>query len=122
MSKHICSGFAIFCMDFRIQKAVDSLFASLKVDLGNVDRVAVAGGAGNTGLLFYHLDLSQKLHEPETFILVGHDDCGYGATKDDLLKSLMRVRQELPQNDTVRGFWIYQHDSGDWTSEEVFVS
>lgn len=109
-------------MDFRIQKAVDSLLASLKVDLGNVDRVAVAGGAGNTGLLFYHLDLSQKLHEPEIFILVGHDDCGYGATKDDLLKSLMRVRQELPQNDTVRGFWIYQNDSGDWTSEEVFVS
>ena len=108
-------------MDFRIQRAVDELLDSLKVELGDFDRVAVAGGAGNTGLLFYHLDLSQRLHEPDTFVLTCHDDCGYGATKDDLLKSLKRVKQELPTNDSVRGFWIFPNDNDEWLSEEVFV-
>jgi len=109
-------------MDFRIQPAVDSLVDSL-VHEGDFDRIAVAGGAGNTGLLFYHLDLSQRLHHPDTFILIGHEDCGYGATKEDLMTNFNRVRVELPNSDTVRAFWISKKDGSttEWEWNEVFL-
>ncbi len=121
MAEHHCPGFVIGCMDHRIQKALKNLLEDLRVELGEFDRVTVAGGAGNTGLLFYHLDLSQRLHRPDTFVLTCHEDCGYGATKEDLLTAFRRVRDELPEEDTVRAFWIYRREDGQWDSEEVFL-
>lgn len=121
MAEHHCHGFVMACMDWRIQKAVDELLAHLKVELGNFDRVTVAGGAGNTGLLWYHLDLSQRLHQPDTFILTAHEDCGAGVVKEDLVTNMRRVRAELPEEDTVRGFWIFQKPDGTWGWEEVFI-
>lgn len=120
---HTCSGFIIGCMDFRIQKALNVLITDLKIEMGDVDRVTVAGGAGNTGLMFYHIDLSSKLHGPHTFILTAHEDCGYGTTKDDLLKSQSRMRKELSIDQVVRAFWIYRpnfQDNSQWTYEEVW--
>lgn len=74
-------------MDFRFQQAVDNLIGSQELKPGDFDRLSVAGGAGNFGELQKHLQLAQKLHGVKQAILMTHEDCGAGATRDDLARA-----------------------------------
>jgi carbonic anhydrase len=121
MNHSDCAGFVIACMDYRIQKAVEQLVASL-VRLGQFDRVSVAGGAGNTGVLFDQVITSLRLHVPELIILIGHNDCGYGADKKDLIRNFIRMLVWLPDEDEVRAFWFHQDTEGQWLYEEIVLS
>jgi hypothetical protein len=92
-------------MDLRIQRTVDNLVAALGIDVGEFDRVSVAGGAGNAAQLDEHLRLSDRLHHAKAFVLTAHEDCGAGATRDSLADALSRTLRHYP-NHSVRAFWI----------------
>jgi hypothetical protein len=101
-------------MDFRIQETVDRLLASLGDKNGDFDRVSIAGGAGNFGELVKHLQLSTSLHNAQNLILTVHEDCGAGATREDLVKAL-KIARELYPDRRIQGFYIYLR--GEW--EEI---
>lgn len=75
----------VHCMDWRIQRAVDELVASLGIVAGEFDRISVPGGAGNSGVLEEYVETSVRLHRPPVAILTVHEDCGAGAKREDLL-------------------------------------
>ena len=116
-----CAGFVIACMDYRIQKAVDDLIDSL-INIGRFDRVSVAGGAGNTGVLFDQIIKSLRLHRPELVVLVAHEECGDGATRKDLIRNFIRLSVWLPEEDEVRAFWLRKITDEEWVPEEVILS
>ncbi|MBI2098745.1 MAG: hypothetical protein HYT49_03835 [Candidatus Wildermuthbacteria bacterium] len=85
--QHVCKALAVHCIDFRIQRFLNEYLD--KKFPAAYDRVAVPGGvkylvdggeAGN-----YELEecmVSYKLHHPEVFVLIQHEDCGaYGGSK-----------------------------------------
>ncbi len=116
-----CKGLVVGCMDFRIQQALDDLIRHLRIQIGNFDRVTVAGGAGNMELLQYHLVLAQRLHHPDTFVLTAHDDCGYGTTLKSFTDAVCRVKATLPPEDMVRAFWVFEVRPGIWGWEEISI-
>ena len=102
---HTCSHCLVHCMDFRIQKTINSLLESLKIKEGGFDRVSIAGGAANFEQLKRHIELSSALHSPKTFILTIHEDCGAGAKPDDLVRARMMAQNSYPECD-IRTFFI----------------
>ncbi|MFH1769807.1 MAG: carbonic anhydrase [Parcubacteria group bacterium] len=105
MSKiHKCNGVLVQCIDWRIQNTLAELLKSLNIE--TADRVSIPGGAGKQPQLVDEwCDLSCKLHEPNTIVLTVHEDCGAGATKDDLIKAFNRTKQKH-SNRTVRAFFV----------------
>ncbi|MBT3266249.1 hypothetical protein HN371_03795 [Candidatus Poribacteria bacterium] len=95
----------VHCMDYRIQATADRLMGALGVGRGRFDRVSVAGGAGNADQTRRHLDLSIRLHNAASLVLTAHEDCGAGATRDDLTRALALARGSHPERH-IRGFWI----------------
>ena len=93
-------------MDFRFQDVFHKLMQSLDFHDGDYDMVSIAGGAGNFEQLKKHLKLSTGLHQAENIVLTVHEDCGAGATKDDLLKALRETKQAYP-NRTVQAYYVY---------------
>ncbi len=100
---HSCKACIVHCMDFRIQSTIDILLTQLGLSLGEFDRVSVAGGAGNFDQLKKHLEISTKLHHPWEIILTVHEDCGYGAKKEDL-KQAKKIATDF--NLKVRMFFL----------------
>lgn len=120
---HKCSGFVCACMDWRIQHAVGLLVAELTRKFGHFDRVQIAGGAGNRDLLLTHVELSNRLHAPDVFVITGHADCGFRTTKADLVDALAYLRAMVEPEDTVIGYWFEQEQRATgphgWTYTEV---
>ena len=106
----------VHCMDYRIQGTADRLMGALGAHRGRFDRVAIAGGAGNFEQTRRHVDLSVQLHNVASVVLTAHEDCGAGATRDDLTRALALARGSHPECH-IRGFWI----SLDGTWEEFPV-
>lgn len=84
---HTCSTMVLHCMDFRLGSAIRDELAKRGL-LDDCDIVAIAG-AGKTIISeepkSWHdtalemVDLSKKLHEIKTLIIMHHTDCGaYG--------------------------------------------
>ena len=99
----------VHCMDLRIQKTVDELFRSLGLQLGEFDRLSIAGGASPHLSPFNNtmgsLELSGRLHSPDTLILTAHEDCGAGTTLEDLQRVLADVRKTFPGK-SASAFWV----------------
>ncbi len=108
---HNCRYCIVGCMDFRIQETTQQLWKSLDLRFGDFDFVGVAGGAANTEQLKKHLKLSNDLHHSREFILTAHEDCGAGATKDDLREAVRWVRGQYPQHQ-IQAYFI--HLDGTW--------
>jgi hypothetical protein len=91
-------------MDWRIQKTIDNLLSYVKQ--ATADRISIPGGAGkNMDLVEKWVGMSCKLHVPSSIILTVHEDCGAGATKDDLIDIFKRVATQYT-NKEVRAFYI----------------
>lgn len=76
---HTCEALVVTCIDFRIQRAIDTW---LKETLGGYvyDRVAVAGGVYDRAAILQQVAVSSRLHRIHRVLLVNHEDCGaYGA-------------------------------------------
>ena len=102
---HICSHCVVHCMDFRIQKTIAKLLATLNINEGDFDRVSVAGGAANIEQLKRHVELSITLHSPRSFVLTVHEDCGAGAKPEDLSAAKALIHASYPECD-IRTFFI----------------
>lgn len=86
MEQHTCKALVIHCIDFRFRK---SLAEFLEEKFGDsYDLVSVAGGVkslvstiGDNNFILEQIRISNKLHKPELFVLIQHEDCGaYGGS------------------------------------------
>jgi len=110
---HKCNGVLVHCMDWRFQRFFKNLMTELNLE--KADRISLPGGGGkNPDLVDAWIALSCKLHEPTNVVLTVHEDCGAGATKDDLIEAFNRTKEKHPDK-TVRAFFI----NLDGTWEEV---
>lgn len=100
---HSCKAIMVSCMDFRLRKFLRN-WTIKHIDEGGFDRVAVAGGVKNFGLLVDQVALSVKLHGVCEAYLINHEDCGaYGEEgtfekhKEDLLLARDILKQKFPK-------------------------
>ena len=86
MEQHTCKALVLHCIDFRFRK---SLAEFLEGKFGDsYDLVSVAGGVKSlvsaiedNNFILEQIRISNKLHKPEVFILIQHEDCGaYGGS------------------------------------------
>ena len=54
------------------------------LNYGEYDLISIPGGAGNFNDFERYLKISIKLHNPQTIILIVHENCGYKSVKEDL--------------------------------------
>lgn len=84
---HTCNNLFIRCMDFRFQAVMDEWAKDNGLDK-NYDLVVLAGAQKSildedtAATALKQVELSNKLHESNTVILMAHQDCGaYGGSK-----------------------------------------
>ena len=86
MEQHTCKALVLHCIDFRFRK---NLAEFLEGKFGDsYDLVSVAGGVKSlvsaiedNNFILEQIRISNKLHKPEVFILIQHEDCGaYGGS------------------------------------------
>lgn len=105
MAQHTCSTIIITCIDFRFQKHIDRWIAD-NLEVGDFDRVAIAGGVYDFKYAFEQIAISHKLHAITKVILVNHEDCGaYGEEgtlerhTSDLQAAAQKIRDVYPDID-----------------------
>jgi len=99
---HNCNAIVISCMDFRLRKFLRA-WASSILDKGGYDRVAIAGGVKNLGVIVDQVSLSVQLHHIHEVYLINHEDCGaygvegtYEKHKEDLLFAKTVLNHRFP--------------------------
>lgn len=102
-SNHKCNAIVISCMDFRLRKYLRK-WAITSLDSGGYDRVAIAGGVQNLGVITDQVSLSVRLHDIHEVYLINHEDCGaYGPEgtfekhKEDLLFAQTILKHKYPK-------------------------
>ena len=76
--EHICKATVLHCIDFRIQRFLNEYLEERFA--GSYDRISVAGGVRNVPL--DQFEVSIRLHQPKTIVLIQHEDCGaYGGSE-----------------------------------------
>ncbi|MFA6130741.1 MAG: carbonic anhydrase [Patescibacteria group bacterium] len=85
---HHCTHALVRCMDFRLEKAIEKYLIEQNL-VGTIDVISVAGAAKDLvahpeGFVATQIDLSKKLHESHTIILMNHTDCGGYGGRDAL--------------------------------------
>ena len=108
---HTCSSALVRCMDFRLESAIEEYMDSADI-CGDADVIAFAGAAKNlneepSGPVETQIDLSKKLHEINTLILMNHTDCGgYGgreafespeAEREHHLSELTKAKERMAE-------------------------
>jgi len=88
----------VSCMDYRIQEKIAKIISVHNLNYGDYDLILIQGGAGNFEQLKSHLITSQKLHDPQKVILSIHQDCGYGAHKNNFVKALKITKEIFGNN------------------------
>ena len=104
--KHTCEALVIHCIDFRIQVFLNEYLEERFS--GTYDRVAVAGGVKILPL--EQCEVSVRLHDPKTIVLIQHEDCGaYGGSEalgdfeaeqkfqaNELTKAEQKLKEHFP--------------------------
>lgn len=103
MSEHITESIVVHCIDFRLQKHLDSWLKET-VGIGNFDRVSLAGGVLDFEYVLGQIEISEKLHQIKRVILINHQDCGayqnHGKdeqAKKDLIAARKRLIEKTDQ-------------------------
>lgn len=79
---HHCKAFIVYCMDFRIQKAMREFLEKENL-MGDCDVISIAGGVKQADFVMSQLDISVGLHGATDVILSNHTDCGaYGGSEN----------------------------------------
>ena len=99
---HTCQAVVVTCMDFRLQKFINSWTG--KNIKGKFDRIAYAGGVKNITTIQDQITLSVKLHKVKEAHLINHEDCGaYGKAGNlqthmkDLLFAKKVIKGKFPR-------------------------
>lgn len=113
---HKTEAIVITCMDFRYQKHIDRWLAKRFTNPKQFDRVALAGSIFDLYTVLKQIEISNRLHEIKTVILMNHEDCGaYGAAgtyakhTDDLLNAKTVINKLYPHLDVEP---VYMHMDG----------
>ncbi len=70
------------------------------------DLISIPGGGGHQDhCLHEFLKISDELHKPETIILIGHEDCGYGTTPEQIVQNKRSIQQIFPTK-TILPVWL----------------
>ena len=80
----------IGCIDYRFQCKIHQTIKSYNFNFGDYDLILIPGG--NLIECIKYLKMSIKLHNPQNIILIIHEDCQQGATKDDFKNSIKLIR------------------------------
>lgn len=82
MNDHHRSTAFVYCLDYRIQTAIDN-FISSKNLVGDCDRISIAGASKDSDFVLKQLSLSHRLHHIKDIYILHHQDCGaYGLPSD----------------------------------------
>ena len=82
----------IGCIDYRFQGKIYQTIKSYNLNFWDYDLILIPGGGGNLTECIKYLKMSIKLHNPQNIILIIHEDCQQGATKDDFKNSIKLIR------------------------------
>ncbi|MBI2113217.1 MAG: hypothetical protein HYT50_01390 [Candidatus Wildermuthbacteria bacterium] len=83
---HTCKALVLHCIDFRFRKSLTNFLESKFGD--SYDLVSVAGSVKSLvsdnpegNFILEQMKISDKLHKPQTILLIQHEDCGaYGGS------------------------------------------
>jgi carbonic anhydrase len=122
MSSHNCDALVVTCIDFRFQHFINDWIRDKHLPK-TFDRVALAGGVFNWEVIENQVDISKRLHNIHTVILMNHEDCGaYGEAgtharhEADLKAAAATLRKKYPEIKVVT--YLIQL-SGDFTQIEA---
>ena len=88
LAHEICDGTVLHCIDFRFREFLQD-FLHKRFLKDNYDLIVVAGGVKeliadnekSSDFLLKQFNISVGLHNPSTFVLIQHEDCGaYGGS------------------------------------------
>jgi hypothetical protein len=98
---HKAKNLLIACIDFRFQETVVS-WIHKQGFLGNTDFIFVAGASrdlvkpieeAHKNSLLRQIDLSVKLHDPDTIVIIDHQDCG-GYAQDKTIEAQLPLEED----------------------------
>ncbi len=99
---HKAKAVVIACMDFRLQPTYQNYLRDNGY-LGETDEIIVAGASrdlvcpveeSDGKYLWKQLELSLKLHNPDTIIIFDHQDCG-GYAQDGTIPSGLEIEEDI---------------------------
>ncbi|MCH7551944.1 hypothetical protein IIB49_00925 [Patescibacteria group bacterium] len=118
LAHEICDGTVLHCIDFRFREFLQD-FLHKRFPESNYDLISVAGGVKeliadnekSSDFLLKQFNISVGLHNPSTFVLIQHEDCGaYGGSdalgesweelefqKKELLESAAFLKKHYPK-------------------------
>ncbi len=112
MSEHVTDVIVVHCMDFRIQKDIDS-WLQQRFGLDKYDRVSLAGSVFDFDSIEHQIEISDRLHKIKKVILINHEDCGaygeeetYVRHKEDLEKAEKRLEESYGHLD-VKTYYLH---------------
>jgi carbonic anhydrase len=99
---HKCKAVVITCMDFRLQKYIYD-WTTERFGEKNADRGAWAGSTKNVDMTLETVELSKRLHDISTAVLINHEECGgYGEAgtpekhAEDLRAAAAKISEQNP--------------------------
>ena len=107
------------CIDFRFQKMIEDFMEIDQKALKAFDRVTIAGGVKQIvhpdnpaikDFILSQINISIKLHDPESIYLMNHEDCGAYGINNDLaihtedLREAKKIIQEIYPHKTIKLF------------------
>lgn len=133
---HTCSSALVRCMDFRLGSTIKK-YMEEKGLYDDCDIISLAGAGKDlaedaNGYLANQIDLSVKLHETKTIILMHHTDCGgYGGRSKfesldeersfhiaEMEKSEKILNEKYPEL-TVKKALVHLNEDGTMEIEEI---
>jgi len=113
---HKTSAIVITCIDFRFQEYIDKWLDERFKSPKQFDRVALAGAIFDLYTILKQVEISNRLHEIKTVILMNHEDCGaygqagtYAKHTDDLLNAKSVIDKLYPHLNVEP---VYMHMDG----------
>lgn len=94
---HNAEAIIITCIDFRLQEVINN-WISQNFAPKTFDRMAIAGGVKNLGLILTQIEIAKKLHGIHRVILINHEDCGaYGqeGTPEKHAQDLQNAKEKI---------------------------
>lgn len=121
MKQHTTDAIVITCIDFRFQKYIKNWLTDRFPHTYEFDRVSLAGGVFDLRAILNQIDISNRLHQIKTAILINHEDCGaYGKTGtykrhvSDLARAKETISRWYPRM-TVETYYLH----ADGTFEKI---
>src|SRR3989339_962630 len=92
MTKHICDGIVVCCIDFRFQKYIRD-WTDKNLTNKTFDMVGFAGSTKDLDIVMKQIDISVRLHKIKQIVLIHHEECGAYGTESTLERHAQDLRK-----------------------------